>query len=165
MVGLFVALSILANHLLPYSLQFSELPIIKALTFWSYLQAEQPAETALLADLIETKEKLNQFRKSGLKVVLDDFGTGYSSLAYLKDLDIDELKIDKAFVDEIDQKVKHPLVASIVSIGKNLNLKVVAEGVETEEQVNYLKGIGCPVFQGFYYAKPLPEEEFLNFLD
>lgn len=117
-------------------------------------------ETSLLQDIEEAKLKLKQLQSSGFKISLDDFGTGYSSLSYLRELPLDELKIDKSFVDEIDGKRHTPLVESIVSIAKHLNLEVLAEGVETEQQYQALFAMGCHAYQGYYFAKPLAIDAF-----
>jgi len=121
-------------------------------------------ETSLLTDLQETALKLSSLRKLGFRIALDDFGTGYSSLAYLRDLELDVLKIDKAFIDEIAKDIKHPLVYSMVSIGNNMGLEVVAEGVETEHQRDQLVKMNCSIFQGYFYSKPLSESEFRDYL-
>ena len=92
----------------------------------------------------------------GIKISLDDFGTVYSSLSLLTKLPIDELKIDKSFVDEIEQDLNaKSMVEGIIAIGKKLNFIIVAEGVETIEQLNELNKMGCDVYQGYYFAKPL----------
>ena len=121
-------------------------------------------ETALLFDIQDTIEKLNHLREQGIRIALDDFGTGYSSLAYLKDMSLDILKIDKTFINELDRENEHPLVESIIAMGQHMNLEVVAEGVETEEQWKVLKDLGCETFQGFYLSSPLNEEDFLSFI-
>jgi diguanylate cyclase (GGDEF)-like protein/PAS domain S-box-containing protein len=121
-------------------------------------------ETALLYDIAETIDKLGALRSLGLKVAMDDFGTGYSSLAYLRDLPLDQLKIDKAFVDELAGGVEHPLVESMVAIGQHMDLSVVAEGVETEEQLAKLAAMGCRAYQGYLFCHPLPEDKFLPWL-
>lgn len=102
----------------------------------------------------------------GLKISLDDFGTGYSSLSMLKDLPIDELKIDKSFVDHIENDAKSfNMVKNIIAIGKNFGMAVLAEGVETELQANKLAECGCDLLQGYYYAKPLNVEQLQSYLD
>lgn len=107
-------------------------------------------------------KRLNEIEKSGISISLDDFGTGFSSLTYLHRLPLNELKIDKFFVDSILTSPKHPaLLDTIINLAKNLNLKVVAEGVEEEAQMNYLKKKGCDIIQGYYYSKPLPIEEVI----
>ncbi|MEJ2361628.1 MAG: EAL domain-containing protein [Gammaproteobacteria bacterium] len=122
-------------------------------------------ESALLYDVNETIDKLAALRKLGLRIALDDFGTGYSSLAYLRDLPLDLLKIDKDFVTELTSTIEHPLVGSMITIGKNMELAVLAEGVETEFQHQKLSALGCECFQGFYFCPPLPELDFLDWLN
>lgn len=119
-------------------------------------------ESLLLHDLDDVVCKLNALRLLGFRISLDDFGTGYSSLSYLRQLPLDELKIDRAFVGEIATEIRNPLVHSMVAIGKHMGLSVVAEGVETEAQAQRLAGIGCDLFQGYLYARPMPVADFLE---
>lgn len=119
-------------------------------------------ESLLLHDLEDVVAKLRQLRALGFRIALDDFGTGYSSLSYLRQLPLDELKIDRAFVAEIGTEVRNPLVHSMVSIGKHLGLSVVAEGVETPAQAEQLAAIGCDAFQGYLYARPMPLDAFID---
>ncbi|MEY4590624.1 MAG: hypothetical protein RL497_2700 [Pseudomonadota bacterium] len=121
-------------------------------------------ESALMSDVQEVVNKLNQLREFGVKIALDDFGTGYSSLAYLRDLPLDALKIDKSFVDEVALNPHQPLVESMLAIGKHMQLKVVAEGVESEQQLNHLKTMGCDFYQGYLFSKALPKAEFEKWL-
>jgi EAL domain-containing protein (putative c-di-GMP-specific phosphodiesterase class I) len=117
-------------------------------------------EGLLLNTEINVTEKLLSFRNAGIQVSVDDFGTGYSSLAYLKRFDIDYLKIDQAFVrnleDDPDDKA---LCEAIITMGHKLGLKVIAEGVETEEQRDLLVAFGCDYAQGWLYSKAVPAEE------
>ena len=111
---------------------------------------------------------LKRINELGCSIYLDDFGTGYSSLSYLKKFPIDTLKIDKSFVDDISEdenKNKSLLVNTILAMGKSLNIKVIAEGVEDEIQYNYLKEKECDYIQGYYFAKPMPEDEFIELLN
>ena len=101
-----------------------------------------------------------EMKKKGFSISLDDFGTGYSSLSMLQDLTIDVLKIDKSFIDKIGTS---NIVKYIINMAKDFNIKTVAEGVETKEQVETLKNMGCDIAQGYYYSKPLSLEEFINF--
>lgn len=127
-----------------------------------------------LLDLEITEGSLFNFEKSsqilediknlGIHISLDDFGAGYSSLSYLKKLSIHRLKIDRIFLLNIP-KEEDTLMTSIVTLGHNLNLKVLAEGAETVEQVNFLKTIECDEVQGYYFAKPLPYHEFIAYLE
>jgi diguanylate cyclase (GGDEF)-like protein len=121
-------------------------------------------ETALLSDVEDAIRKLNELREMGIRIALDDFGTGYSSLAYLRELPIDELKIDKAFIDEVASENRSPLTESMISIGNSMNLDVVAEGVEHKAQVDALEAMGCSIYQGYYYARPMPFEDFVYYL-
>ncbi len=121
-------------------------------------------ETALLYDVQETIVKLKSLQAAGLRIALDDFGTGYSSLAYLKDIPIDILKIDKAFIAELTQTNEHPLVETIIAMGHHMNLNVIAEGVETGEQKETLENLGCRAFQGYHFCRPLAEPDFIKWL-
>ena len=110
-------------------------------------------------------ETMLQIRAMGINLSLDDFGTGYSSLAYLKRFPLNTLKIDKAFVDDIEHSEQgRNMVATIVTIAHNLGLNVVAEGVETNQQLQYLASLRCEQLQGYLYSKPLPEKDFHNYL-
>lgn len=107
-----------------------------------------------------------QMKKNNISLSLDDFGTGYSSLSMLREAPIDELKIDKSFVDHItNDSANEAMVRSIISIGKNLNMRVLAEGVESEQHLNILKQSGCDLFQGYYFSKPLKIKELAKFIN
>ncbi len=113
-------------------------------------------ENVLLEDLDTVSERLNEMRGQGFGVSLDDFGTGYSSLSYLNHLPITEIKIDRSFVDKmLYSSQTTTLVKSIIAIGASSCMKVVAEGVETEEQLKALEGYGCDIVQGYYFDAPL----------
>lgn len=108
---------------------------------------------------------LSKLREIGLYISMDDFGTGYSSLSMLRQLPINELKIDKSFVDEIVEEISaQKMVQNIIAIGKNLSMHILAEGVETKEQKEMLIRFGCDLFQGYYFAKPLEKEQLLEFI-
>ncbi len=122
-------------------------------------------ESILIEDFSEVVTKMKMLRDYGIRVSLDDFGTGYSSLSYLKELPIDTLKIDKSFIDTvITDDSTRIITESIVSMVKKLGFETVAEGVETEEQYEYLKNIHCDNIQGFYLGKPMPKEEIEEIL-
>lgn len=113
----------------------------------------------------EAIDTMLQIRAMGIHLSLDDFGTGYSSLAYLKKFPLNTLKIDKAFVDDIELSDQgRNMVATIVTIAHNLGMNVVAEGVETEPQLSFLAGLRCEQMQGYLYSKPLSEKDFQNYL-
>jgi sensor c-di-GMP phosphodiesterase-like protein len=103
-------------------------------------------------------------RQAGAKIAIDDFGTGYSSLAHLRDLPIDCLKIDRAFIKEISGGKGGMFAETIVALGQKLGMNIVAEGVETEEQAGFLRGMGCHMAQGFLYAKPMNTETLMQWL-
>lgn len=118
-------------------------------------------ESALMANIHSAIETLEGLKEIGVSISLDDFGTGYSSLNYLKRLPIDTLKIDKSFVDEIHVGTSDALIAlAVISLGQNLGLNVVAEGVENEEQYDFLRSHGCDEMQGYYFSKPLMAGDF-----
>lgn len=103
---------------------------------------------------------LNILHDYGVRISLDDFGTGYSSLSYLKKFPIDYLKIDKAFLDDYESSSGKIFLETIVKMGQMLKMKVVAEGIEEQEQIDYLKTISCDEYQGYYFSKPLNNEDF-----
>lgn len=122
-------------------------------------------ESILLRDINGTAEKLNDLVAFGLTFSLDDFGTGYSSLSYLKNLPINELKIDQSFIrDVFDNKTDLIMVKSIINLGKNFGINVVAEGVETEAHFEILKEFGCDIYQGYYFSRPVPVSEFATLI-
>ena len=122
-------------------------------------------ETLFIEDLDYILTLLERVKEMGLKISLDDFGTGYSSLSLLKKLPIDELKIDKSFVDDIESsKRSKEMLQSVITIGKNLNYTVLAEGIENIEQVKLLTDFKCEVFQGYYFSKPIRKEELAKHL-
>ncbi|OIR17563.1 cyclic di-GMP phosphodiesterase Gmr [mine drainage metagenome] len=113
-------------------------------------------ESVLLNDIEATITKMNLLKSKGVSFALDDFGIGYSSLSYLKRLPLDELKIDKSFVDDVLLDTDDAAIArAIVVLAQNMNLKVIAEGVETDEQRNFLEKNGCQVYQGYLFGKPV----------
>jgi diguanylate cyclase (GGDEF)-like protein/PAS domain S-box-containing protein len=117
-------------------------------------------ESMLMRDPAEAAAMLNRLRRIGVKVSIDDFGTSYSSLAYLKRFPLDALKIDRTFVSDITADSDEGEIAlAIISLAHNLKLKVVAEGVETEGQMNFLRSHGCDEMQGYYFARPLSVED------
>jgi EAL domain-containing protein (putative c-di-GMP-specific phosphodiesterase class I) len=116
-------------------------------------------ESALIHSDCKGTDSLQALKQLGVKLAIDDFGTGYSCLAYLRDIPGDYLKVDRSFVNDVPGKERSEAVTSaIVVLGKNLHYQIVAEGVETEAQAEYLKSLGCDLVQGYLYAKPMPEQ-------
>ncbi len=122
-------------------------------------------ESILISNMELAISVLERVRKLGVPVAIDDFGTGYSSLAYIVTLPIDDVKIDRAFVKKITADPAYEgIVRTCVSLARGLNLKVVAEGVETEAQADVLQRLGCDQAQGFFYSPPVPSEQLLRML-
>ncbi len=114
-------------------------------------------EGALMSQSVATQERLSELKALGVLLAVDDFGTGYSSLAYLSRFPIDKLKIDKSFIDGLAQDERADKIAStIIAMGRSLNLRVVAEGVETAIQLERLRELDCDAVQGYFYSRPLP---------
>jgi len=121
-------------------------------------------ESILMDDPQAIIDALICLKEKGISIALDDFGTGFSSLSYLQQLPLDRLKVDRAFVTNIAKDGQSVLADTIITLGHKMGLTVIAEGIEEIEQEHHLKANGCHEVQGFYYAKPMPEEEFLAYL-
>jgi EAL domain-containing protein (putative c-di-GMP-specific phosphodiesterase class I) len=122
-------------------------------------------ESALVDDPGNAATTLTRLKDMGLTISIDDFGTGYSSLSYLKRFPIDYLKIDRTFVRDIATDPDDAaIVTAVIQMAKSLKLGVIAEGVESEDQLNFLRERGCETAQGFYFAKPLPPEQAARWL-
>jgi len=118
-------------------------------------------ESILLDDMLGAIAILEKLREHGIRFSIDDFGTGYSSLGYLQSLPINELKIDRSFVRELPESTNSlAIVKTIVALASALDMKVIAEGVESEDQRAVLAANGCRHFQGYLFARPLPADEF-----
>jgi len=123
-------------------------------------------EHILINDIGDVVTKMNELKALGVELSIDDFGTGYSSLSYLKQLPINQLKIDQSFVRDITTDINDAMmVKTIINLGQNFHLNVIAEGVETEAQWTFLLENGCLASQGFLFGKPVPIEEFNSLLD
>ena len=122
-------------------------------------------ESVVLQNVDEAIERMNSIRALGIRLSLDDFGTGYSSLSYLKKLPVEEVKIDRSFVRDIMQDPDDAaIVRAVLALSQSLNLSVVAEGVETDQQLAFLTQHGCKIFQGYLFSRPIPEDEFKRYL-
>ena len=122
-------------------------------------------ESILIKDPEKVLATVHQLKSLGVKFSIDDFGTGYSSLSYLKRFDVDKLKIDQSFVrDMADDPNDAAIVNAIIQMAKSLNLTTIAEGVENARQLALLQQQHCDEVQGYYFAKPMPAEEFLKFI-
>jgi EAL domain-containing protein (putative c-di-GMP-specific phosphodiesterase class I) len=104
---------------------------------------------------------LENINRQGVRFAMDDFGTGYSSLSYLRQFPISKLKIDRSFVNDItDDPDDEAIIRAIIAMGQTLKLEVIAEGVENHQQLVLLQAMGCDSYQGYFFSKPLPAEEF-----
>ena len=122
-------------------------------------------ETSIMHDIAEVRGTLDRLKAFGVTLSVDDFGTGYSSLGYLKRLPLDRLKIDRSFVKDVtDDADDAAITAAIVAMARTLGLKTIAEGVETEAQLAFLKKLGCEEGQGYYFSRPLPPEALADFV-
>ncbi len=123
-------------------------------------------ETSMLSNEADLIAFIKDLKNKGFRVFMDDFGTGYSSLGMLKNTPVDVLKIDKSFFSESQSRERSvAVVSSVIRLSKDLNISTVAEGVETKEDLNMLKNMGCDIIQGYYYAKPMSGEELYSFYD
>jgi diguanylate cyclase (GGDEF)-like protein/PAS domain S-box-containing protein len=163
---LYVSINISAMHfaLDDFSLRFTNL--VKQCDLPASLICLEVTESIFLHDIAIVSKKLRELKQLGFKIALDDFGTGYSSLSYLKLLPLDTIKIDRDFVKGLpNSKGDAAITTSVCSWGENFSMQVIAEGVETEEQLTFLKNIGCHNVQGYLFAKPMAEIELLDYLD
>lgn len=118
-------------------------------------------ETVIMSDTINQLAVVDKLRDYGFEIEIDDFGSGFSSLNTLKDINVDVLKLDMKFINKSDNLEKSKIIVnSVVGMAKALGLPIIVEGVETKEQYDYLVGIGCDLFQGYYFSKPVPVQEF-----
>lgn len=122
-------------------------------------------ENVVIQDIDDTINKMKALKKHGIHFSIDDFGTGYSSLSYIKKLPIDTLKIDRSFImDCITDPNDNAIVRTIVSMAKTLGLEIIAEGVEDVDQLNLLANLNCNAYQGFYFSRAIPEDNYFTML-
>jgi len=123
-------------------------------------------ESVIMHDAQSVVANLQAFRNMGVKLSVDDFGTGYSSLSYLKRFPVDRLKIDQSFVRDISTDADDVAIAqAVITLGHTMNLRVIAEGVETLEQLAFLRANQCDEMQGYLFGKPVPAHEFGKLLE
>jgi EAL domain-containing protein (putative c-di-GMP-specific phosphodiesterase class I) len=147
-------------------LQFNQPDLVRYITEFLERSGLDPTrleleltESAIMTDGAANIEKLTQLRELGLELAVDDFGTGYSSLSYLKRFPINTLKIDQSFVADMTSADGVAIVDAIIALARTLNLRSIAEGIETREQLAYLAGRGCDLMQGYYFDRPLYPED------
>ena len=117
-------------------------------------------ESAIFENTEVMNGVIEALHKAGFKVLMDDFGTGYSSMVMLKDVNIDVLKLDKSFVDDIGDERSEKIISNIIYLAHSLQIEVIAEGVETEVQFVFLQSVGCDYIQGYYFGRPQPAAIF-----
>jgi diguanylate cyclase (GGDEF)-like protein len=162
--GIKVAINLSARQFLQRDLiQKIDSALNKSFLDPKYLELE--LTESMIQNAVSTHSTLKKLNSMGIQISIDDFGTGYSSLSYLSRFPISKLKIDKSFVHDITTNPDHSsIVAAIITLAHNLNLKTIAEGVETLDQMNYLKSIQCDEIQGFVFSPPLPPDEIMGLL-
>ena len=121
-------------------------------------------ESTLVENSEAVKNLLETIKLRGIHISLDDFGTGYSSLSYLTDFPIDTLKIDRSFISKIGHCKQEAIVSAMIAMGKAMGMTVVAEGIETEQQLSYLQNLECDIAQGYLFSKPLPQLDATQYL-
>jgi len=163
--ALHLAVNLSARHFQQQNLAETIIGIVKETGFDPYRLNLEITESSIMKNAESAVKTLGELKKAGIKISIDDFGTGYSSLGYLKRLPIDVLKIDRSFIRDVTTDPDDTaLVMAIIMLAHNLRLKVVAEGVETEEQLDFLHRLGCDEWQGFLYSKPVSSETFKKLL-
>ncbi|MGX5173240.1 EAL domain-containing protein [Aliikangiella sp. IMCC44653] len=159
------ALNLSAKHLHHYDLTSFVAEKLTAYQVPANCIEFELTESTLMQDMKSAVKLLNNLNQQGIAISLDDFGTGYTSFQYLKDFPIDALKIDRSFVKDIGEDDKdEAIIETIITLANKLNIGIIAEGVETESQAEYLTQRGCPLAQGYLYSKPVQESEALNLI-
>jgi EAL domain-containing protein (putative c-di-GMP-specific phosphodiesterase class I)/FixJ family two-component response regulator len=162
-VKLPISVNISADNITSLSLPEQVSELLKAEQLYPELLILEITESALMGELVTSLDILTRLRLKGIHLSIDDFGTGYSSLSQLHKIPFTELKIDRSFIGEmLSDPDARAIVKTCILLGHELNMKVVAEGIETEQHVNILRQLGCDIGQGYYYAKPLSAEQMTD---
>lgn len=161
--GLVLAVNISARQLMQDDFQQQVLAVLERHDLPCQLLELEITENVLMQNMEKTVSKLRELAQRGVRIAVDDFGTGYSSLSYLQSLPLQTLKIDRSFIREIQSsKDQNSIVTAIISMAEGLGLNLVAEGVETQIQLEYLKKLHCPTVQGFLIAPPITADEMME---
>lgn len=159
--GFYISINLSPIHILQEGLGESLMSALNRHKLPPQVLRLEITESTLLSDLDVALRRLDELRLMGFKLLLDDFGTGYSSMGYLSKFSIDYIKIDKSFIHALENKTNRSIVDSIVTLAKNLDLDCIVEGVETQEQLDYMRRLDCDLIQGYFYSKPLPVNELI----
>lgn len=166
---LLVAVNISVIHLQQDDFVESVLKILARYNLSAHLLELEITESAVMTQVEANVEKLHQLRSHGIQLSIDDFGTGYSSLSYLKQLPVNNLKIDKSFIADINalrtrRSADAAIIKSVIALGRSMDFQIIAEGIETEPQRQFLSALGCHEAQGYLFARPGPAEDITNLL-
>lgn len=158
---LLVAVNISVLHLQQDSFVETVLETLARYQLSAHLLELEITESAVMTQVEANVEKLHRLRSYGIQLSIDDFGTGYSSLSYLKQLPVNNLKIDKSFIADIDalsmrRSADAAIIKSVIALGRSMDFQIIAEGVETEPQRQFLRALGCHDGQGYLFARPGP---------
>ncbi|MGL1957737.1 MAG: bifunctional diguanylate cyclase/phosphodiesterase [Colwellia sp.] len=158
-----ISINVSAKQLIQYDFKESVLSNIEKYNILANRLSLELTENLLVESFESSIQLIDELKAHGVDCCIDDFGTGYSSLTYLKRIPANVLKIDRSFVTNIHKDNESTAIANmIISLGKTLNMTVLAEGVETEDELNCLKSLGCYQYQGYYFSKPIPFEQLIN---
>ncbi|MCL7998611.1 EAL domain-containing protein [Brucella sp. 21LCYQ03] len=158
---LHISMNVTADHVLLDDFDQIIINTILAYDVNSTLLRLEITESAFINDFMKVETNLRKLRDNGFYISIDDFGTGYSSLSYIKRLPINQIKIDRSFVADVSSSFQGAALAkNIIKMGKDLGMDVLAEGIENEDQFEFMKVNGCNEFQGFYYGKPMNKNDF-----
>ncbi len=160
-----IGVNICAEHVTRSGFSVGTLNALTAAGLSPERLAIEVIETAIIDDFERARSNFKALRAAGIRVAIDDFGTGYSSLSYLAKLPIDTIKIDKSFIDAIDEAPSVAIIQATTAMARALGIRVTAEGVETAEQAQTLRAFGCHFLQGYYFSRPVSVEAFTAMLD
>ncbi|WP_421381432.1 EAL domain-containing protein [Bacillus salacetis] len=160
-----VSVNLSPQHFLVKDLTKNLLSVLEKYALPSWLIQLEITEAVFLHHEEIVKQTIDELREKGFRILIDDFGTGYTSFAYLKDLTVDGIKIDRSYTKELGSDSKNgAIIKNLASLSEDLNMSATIEGIETKEQLEYLRKINCHFIQGYVYSKPVPVEEFVTML-
>ncbi len=163
--GLRIGVNICTEHITCANFAAEALGIVTAAGLSPEQIEIEVVETAIIDDFERARENFAALRATGIRIAIDDFGTGYSSLSYLAKLPVDTIKIDRTFVEAVDEVPAVAVIQATTAMARALGVKVTAEGIETAEQAQILRAFGCHFLQGYYFSRPVPARAFDALLD